>query len=238
MGNRLDNDLGNELANAQINELDHLLAIAGLGSLDAKARKGLVHYVGLLQKWNRVWNLTAVRDPATMLSRHVMDSLSLLSLIDEHLSMNASVGGPAANPAPFDLLDIGSGAGLPVLPLAIARPGLRCLSIERTDKKARFQRQVVLELGLDQVDVRSERIEQIQAQALIVTSRAFTAPAAFLELASAYTAPNGLALVMLGRAERLPETLPRGWVLLSLERVDVPGGTEQRHIAKCQMRGR
>ena len=214
--------------------LDKLLCSAGLDALDDEVRSDLLRFVALLSKWNRVWNLTAVRDPAEMVSRHIVDSLSLLSYIDEVL---AGQGDATVSAADIDLLDIGSGAGLPVLPLAIVRRGLRCLSVERTTKKARFQQQVVLELKLQGVQVRSERIQEVQAQASIVTSRAFTAPEDFLRLAAGYTTEGGVAMVMLGRAERMPDRLPAGWQLRTLERVSAPASDAERHIAVCVMRG-
>lgn len=191
-----------------------------LCALDADVRRHLVAFVELLARWNRVWNLTAVRDPHAMLERHVLDSLSLLPFIDE----------APRRPGVPDLLDIGSGAGLPVLPLAIARPALSCLSVERTDKKARFQRQAVLELGLDRVQVLSRRIETVEERASIVTSRAFTAPEAFLRLAARHTVPGGRALIMLGRAERLPADLPPPFRLERLQRI---GARQERHVAIC-----
>jgi len=201
--------------------LDTLLAGCGAtAALEAPVRRRLVAFVQLLAKWNRVWNLTAVRDPDQMLERHVLDSLGLLPFVDE---------APRLDGVP-DLLDIGSGAGLPVLPLAIARPGLACVSVERTGKKARFQRQAVLELGLDRVRVRADRIEDVGQRASIVTSRAFTAPEAFLQLAAAHVAPGGRALVMLGRAERLPERLPAPFELDRLHRLEA---RHERHVAVC-----
>ncbi len=219
-------------AQALRQELDHLLSMHSLDALGERSRADLQRFVELLSKWNRVWNLTAVRDPKEMLSRHVVDSLSLLPVIDNYIDTFVDAG-----PADVDLLDMGSGAGLPVLPLAIARRGLRCLSVERTMKKARFQRQVVLELELHDVDVRSDRIQDVHAQARIVTSRAFTAPADFLELASGYIVKGGLAIVMLGCAERMPKTLPAGWQLSSLQKVSTPASDAERHIAVCIMRG-
>ena len=211
--------------------------------IPADARERLVAFVALLAKWNRVWNLTAAADPLEMLERHVLDCLTLLPFVDAELR-EAGASGSAApplfdessagTPPAFDLIDVGSGAGLPVLVLAIARPSLACLSIERTSKKARFQRQAILELGLDAAAVRDERVEAVEASARIVTSRAFAAPGDFLAVAAPLAAPNGAALVMLGRAERLPGTLPDGW---TLERSVRTGSDPERHVAVCR-RGR
>ena len=229
---------------------------------DGDARARLVAFVELLARWNRVWNLTAVREPAEMLDRHVLDALTLLPFVDAELGAGPGTGsgagsegrnaddrdggqgrGPDAPPR-FDLIDVGSGAGLPGLVLAIVRPGLDLLSIERTSKKARFQRQAAIELGLGRAVVRDERVEAVRARAPLVTSRAFAAPAGFLTAAGALTAPGGAALVMLGRAERLPGTLPEGW---TLERTAAVAGASDRtsgaaagdgaparHVALCR----
>ena len=199
---------------------------------DADARERLVAFVALLAKWNRVWNLTAVADPLEMLERHVLDCLTLLPFVDAELGAGPPDGTPSASDPPaFDLIDVGSGAGLPGLVLAIARPSLSCLSIERTSKKARFQRQAIMELGLDRVAVRDERVEAVEARARIVASRAFAAPADFLGVAARLAAPGGAALVMLGRAERLAEPLPEGW---TLERRVRTGDDPERHVALCR----
>ena len=215
-------------------ELDRLLEAGGHRGIDESTRERLLAYVHLLAKWNRVWNLTAVREPSAMLSRHVLDSLSLLPWLDAALE---ECRGTSTAAEAVDLLDIGSGAGLPVLPLAICRPTLRCLSVERTEKKARFQRQVVLELGLKRVDVRAERIEDVPTRAHVVTSRAFTAPEAFLALAAERLLPRGVALVMLGRSEFMPDDPGPAWESARIEAVSVPGEDADRHIAVCRVRG-
>ena len=226
--------------------------------VDGAARERLVAFVELLARWNRVWNLTAVREPAEMLDRHVLDALTLLPFVDAELGAGPGAGSGGRNaddrdggegrdpdaPPRFDLIDVGSGAGLPGLVLAIVRPGLDLLSIERTSKKARFQRQAAIELGLGRAVVRDERVEAVRARAPLVTSRAFAAPAGFLTAAGPLTAPGGAALVMLGRAERLPGTLPDGWALERTAAVAgasgaMPGaaagdGAPARHVALCR----
>jgi len=122
---------------------------------------------------------------------------------------------------------------LPVLPLAIANPDLSFASVETNGKKIRFQRQVLMELGLNNVELLHSRIESADVHARNVTSRAFTAPAAFLEVASRCSAPTSQAIIMLGHAERLPDTLPKPWTLKTLHAVDVPGEFGARHVAVC-----
>jgi len=133
----------------------------------------------------------------------------------------------------FDVLDIGSGAGLPVLPLAIAHPELSFVSVETNGKKIRFQRQVIMELGLKNVELMHERIESVELQANNVTSRAFTAPADFLNTASQSSHSQTQAIIMLGQADRLPSPLPQPWELKTLQQVDVPGEFAARHVAVC-----
>ncbi len=194
---------------------------AGIGP---DARDRLVRYVELLAKWNRVWNLTAVRDPIEMIDRHLVDCLTLLPFL------GTRADGDSESSA-FDLIDVGSGAGLPGIVLAAARPELRVLSVERTAKKARFQRQAVLQLGLPGVEVRGARVEDVHERARIVTSRAFASPRDFLAVAAPLSVPGGVALVMLGRAERLPEPPPSPWTLERLERT---GTDPERHVAVCR----
>jgi len=130
-------------------------------------------------------------------------------------------------------MDVGSGAGLPVLPLAIAFPNLNFVSVETNGKKVRFQRQVVLELGLKNVEVLQERIESIKLLANAVTSRAFAAPGHFLELTTKNCVEGGRGIIMLGQADRMPSSLPQPWQLEALERLVVPGEFGQRHVAIC-----
>ncbi len=111
-------------------------------ALDETARGQLVHYLQLLARWNRAYNLTAVRDPREQVARHLLDSLAILPWVTR---------GP--------VLDLGTGAGLPGIPLAIARPELAFTLLDSNGKKTRFVRQAVLELGLAQVEVLQIRLE-------------------------------------------------------------------------------
>lgn len=207
----------------------------------------LCGYVELLFKWNRIYNLTAVRTQPDMMSRHILDSLSLCPWIDG------------------SVVDLGSGAGLPVIPLAIAKPRCRFISIESNGKKTRFQHQALLELDVSNVEVRQIRAESLAANTLfenaqpadIVVSRAFTAPSDFLTVASPLLKSSGVALVMLGHTEKLSNkvsdtlktkkvsdtvkadalkavSLPAPFVLETLHRVDIPGVDAERHVAVCR----
>jgi len=225
-------------ATALRHRLDEGLAQLGgaAAALDEAARDRSVRFVVLLAKWNRVHNLTAVRDPCDMIGRHVLDSLALLPMIDAAWANGCETGpDAAASSAAPDLINIGSGGGLPVLPLAIGRPDLVCLSGDAVEKKIRFQRQALLELALTNVEARHARIETVDAAAGIVVSRAFAAPADFLRVAAGHTAAGGTVLVMLGQRDRLPETLPEPFTLEGLEPLDIPFGSGPRHVAVCRV---
>ncbi len=180
-------------------------------------------YLQLMGKWNRAYNLTAVREIDQMIPRHIIDSLSLLP----HLR----TGEASTDEDHIDVIDIGSGAGLPVIPLAIVHPQLKFLSIESNGKKTRFQQQAKVELGLPNLTVLQERVENVQAQASCVVSRAFTAPEKFLAIAQGLCKPGGQVLIMLGKADKMPEALAEPFVLESIEKVSIAGVESERHIA-------
>ena len=196
-------------------------------SLTPEQTEKLIEFNELLNKWTKRFNLVSVNSLDNSISRHVLDALSIGPYIQkpsdcDELHKNV-----------YDLLDVGSGAGLPVLPLAISYPTLKFLSVEPNGKKERFQRQVILELGLKNLDVINERIESVQRQANNVTSRAFTAPNRFLELTTEQCVPGGRGIIMLGQAERMPTSLPTPWQLDFVERLKVPGEFGERHVALC-----
>lgn len=197
--------------------------------LSADTREKMLRFVQLLEKWNRVYNLTAIKKPHAMLQRHVLDSLVLcrwLPSTSEKRQYNA------------DVVDVGSGAGLPVIPLALARPDLQFASIESNGKKTRFQQQVLVELGLRNVQILNQRVEDVAVQGelrtAVVTSRAFSAPHDFLRTAQPLCAADSLAIIMLGHAERLQTPLPEPFFLQELVPVDIPGNSAARHVAVCR----
>ena len=126
----------------------------------------LLAYHQLLLKWNRAYNLTAVRDPLEMISRHLVDSLSILPWVGSGR-----------------LLDVGSGPGLPGIPLAICRPDLNVTTLDSNGKKTRFQQQVRIELGLQNLTVINGRVEQVDTDPFdMIVSRAFASIADMLTL--------------------------------------------------------
>jgi 16S rRNA (guanine527-N7)-methyltransferase len=176
----------------------------------------LTTFLSLLQRWNRVYNLTAVRDLVDMVPRHVLDSMA----VARHLR-------------PHRVLDVGSGAGLPGVPLAVVCPDLEFILLDSNAKRTRFLTQVKAELALDNVEVVSARVERYNRGVKYdtVISRAFAAPAAFVQLAGHLTATDGILLSMQGREDGLTDkTLPAGYRLDQMFRIAVPGSTAQRHL--------
>ncbi|GHC22430.1 ribosomal RNA small subunit methyltransferase G [Kushneria pakistanensis] len=182
-----------------------------------EVRERLLAFVTLLHKWNRAYNLTAVRDIETMVTRHLLDSLAILPWIE----------GPG-------LLDVGSGAGLPGIVIAIVRPDIALTSIDSNGKKIRFQRQVAFELGLDNVTPVHDRVEALSGVAFEqITSRAFAAPEAFVTLTRSLLAENGHWLAMAGRVDDI--TLPQDVRLVQTWPLDIPGEQAQRHLLKMDI---
>jgi 16S rRNA (guanine527-N7)-methyltransferase len=147
-----------------------------------EAQQQLLAYVQLLNKWNKVYNLTAVRDPQEMITLHLLDSLSVLPYVNRNT-----------------LLDVGSGGGLPGIVMAICRPDLQVTTIDTVQKKAIFMRQVKGELGLSNLQVVHARVEQYQAEPFDqIISRAFSELALFIKLTQHLLAKNGEWLAMKG----------------------------------------
>lgn len=185
-------------------------------TLPADAQARLLAYLGLLQKWNRVYNLTAVRDAHRMVSQHLLDCLAV-----------------APHVAAERLLDVGSGAGLPGIPLALALPDARMTLLDSNHKKAAFLRQVVTELKLGNTEVVCERAETWRPpQGFgVVISRAFSDLAEFVSLAGRHVAPGGRLFAMKGvhPYEEIAQ-LPQGWQVLQVIPLQIPGLRAQRHL--------
>jgi 16S rRNA (guanine527-N7)-methyltransferase len=189
------------------------LADLGLNVPDSAQQK-LLAFRDLLLKWNKTYNLTALRDPAQAISHHLLDSLAILPQLD---------GG--------NLLDVGSGGGLPGIPLAIARPELQICMVDTVQKKTTFLQQAVIELGLKNVTVNHARVEEMQGQYAQITSRAFAELGLFVSLTRHLLAPNGRWLAMKGiRPDDELKGLPADIVLEAIIPLTVPGLGAERHL--------
>lgn len=200
-------------------QLQEGLAALGL-DLSGAVQAKLLDYVTLLKKWNRVYNLTAIRDESEMVTQHLLDSLSVLPVVPE----SALAGRRWA--------DVGSGPGLPGIPLALARPDLDMTLIEAVEKKSAFQRQAKIELGLKNIAVVSDRVEEVPGGLFdAVVSRAFADLATFVDLAGHLLGQNGRLYAMKGLVpEDEMSRLPAGWAVLDCARLNVPGLVAQRHL--------
>lgn len=187
-------------------------------SLDSEAADRMLDYVELLRYWNRSFNLTAVRDPAQMVSRHLLDSVALLPW----------VRGPA-------LLDVGSGAGLPGLVLAMARPHLDVTLLDPALKRTRFLSHAVRTLALPRVRVVRARLQDYAPGFGFdtVTARASLALEVLLQAAPALLTPGGHLLAMQGRATQPIPPPPAGGRVQRV-RLRVPGVAAERHLMVVQ----
>jgi 16S rRNA (guanine527-N7)-methyltransferase len=196
--------------------LERGLAALGL-DLPAAALERLLAYAALLGKWNKVYNLTAIRDPEQIITHHLLDSLAVLP----HLA------------AVRTLADVGSGGGLPGIPLAITRPELAVTSIETVSKKASFQQQARIELGLTNFTPLCVRVEQVRPEIPFdgVISRAFSDLADFVHLVGHLTAPEGHLYAMKGVYPREEiAALPAGWAMDKSIELQVPNLDAERHL--------
>jgi len=197
-----------------------LEALAARGvALPAHARDVLAAYLALLAKWNRTYNLTAIREPERMVTHHVLDSLVVLPHLPVHDRLT--------------LLDVGSGGGLPGIPLAIARPGWRVVLLDSNHKKGAFLQQAVIELGLANAEAVTARVEDYAPNAPfdVVISRAYSDLATFARASAPHLARGGHAIAMKGA---LPDDeiarLPAAMRLTGSPALSVPGLDAQRHL--------
>lgn len=201
-------------------KLDAGLMEAGL-DLPERVRVRLMDYLVLLQKWNKVHNLTAIREPEEMVTLHLLDSLSVLP----HIKALCQPGGSTR------LLDVGSGAGLPGIPLALCMPELQVTVMDSSQKKASFMRQAKAELDIANLEVVCGRVEQYQPESRfdLVISRAFSELDLFFQLTRHLLAPDGMWLAMKGvyPYDELSQMNVQPEEVISLK---VPGLHAQRHL--------
>jgi len=185
--------------------------------LSQAQQQQLLDYVALMAKWNKVYNLTSVRDPAEMLTRHIIDSLAILPYLN----------------AP-SLLDVGTGGGLPGIPAAIARPDCAITLLDSNSKKTRFLQQVKAELGLSNVTVVHGRVEQVSLpQFAIITARAFASIDDIIRLAGQHCQPGGELVLMKGvYPEQELQFDSQAFHLRDVVSLTVPACDGERHLVR------
>jgi len=176
----------------------------------------LLAYIALIAKWNKVYNLTAIRDPERMVVEHVLDSLTVWPHVRPHR-----------------ILDVGSGAGLPGIPLAIAHADCQITLLDSNHKKCAFLQQAVIELSLSNVVVVCDRIEALHGSDRFdtIVSRAFAETQHFARVGLPHLAPQGVLVAMKGlhpheELAQLPDTVK----LESVQPLSVPGLDARRHV--------
>jgi 16S rRNA (guanine527-N7)-methyltransferase len=190
-------------------------------TLSAGQHQKLLAYLALMAKWNRTYNLTAVRDPAQMMTHHLLDSLAAVSAFAQ-----------ADN-----VLDVGAGGGLPGIVLAIwaaeARPGMKVSMIDTVHKKTAFLTQAKAELQLSNVSVYTARVEQLQVEQQfdVITSRAFAELNDFINWSNHLLQPGGRYIAMKGvMPQEEIARLPDGWKVEKTQALNVPGLDAERHL--------
>lgn len=204
-------------------------------SLPEATQRQLLGHLALVERWNKAYNLTAVRDRQAMLTQHLLDSLAVVPALRRQLAARVASpqapGGLAAKSGPARLLDVGSGAGLPGAVLAAVEPGWSVSCVDAVGKKAVFIRQVAAELGLPNLQALHARIEQVSDPTGfdVITSRAFASLSDFVSLTAPLLSPAGCWMAMKGK---VPEdelaALPSTVDVFHVEPISVPGLEAQR----------
>ncbi len=197
-------------------------------NLNVDVRTKLLAYLALMQKWNRTYNLTAIRDPLSMVTHHLLDSLVTVPYLD-------------AAGAALRVADVGSGAGLPGIPLALARPAWQVTLNDRNSKKAAFLRHAKAELGLLNVEVHEGAVEHWQPRERYdcVITRAFAALDDFVSRCRHLVAPGGFLAAMKGAwpEDAATTALPQHVSCSEVHRLRVPLLEAERHLVVCRLLG-
>ncbi|MBA2057562.1 16S rRNA (guanine(527)-N(7))-methyltransferase RsmG [Psychrobacter cryohalolentis] len=217
MGNIHIDPTGFVKLGAQLPTLANILAqaIDELGlTLNAQQQRSLLLYLDQLLLWNKAYNLTAITDPVEALIKHVIDCLAIIT----HLPSGS-------------LLDIGTGAGLPAVIIAICQPERSCTALDSNQKKIRFIKQVSSELGLSNMQPIASRIEAHEASYDVITSRAFASLIDFVAVAEPRLADNGYLCAMKGKApsEEELDALNNDWQFKTIK-LNVPRLHDSRHL--------
>ena len=219
--------------NAPVVDLSAALAagLRALGlALDAAAQRRLLEYLALLQRWNAAINLTALREPAQMLTHHLLDSLAVLTPLRRELAARGLDG--AAR-----ILDVGTGAGLPGVVLAIAEPDWQVTCVDAVAKKAAFVTQAAALLGLPNLRAQHARVQGLEGPFDVVTARAFAALADFVTWSRRALVPGGLWMAMKGRVPQDEIAALPDWVeVFHVEPLVVPGLDAERCLVWLRRR--
>lgn len=184
--------------------------------LTADQQQQLLAFIALLKKWNSTYNLTALRHDQAVVSHHILDSLTLLPYLKQARG----------------LIDVGSGGGMPGIPVAIARPELPIALLDANSKKTSFLQQAIIELGLTNVQIITARVETMVGEQFdIITSRAFAELSDFVRITKQLMAKNGQWVAMKGvypyaEIDRLPEDI----AVSSVDKLTVPHLDAERHM--------
>ena len=192
----------------------------------------LLDYLSLIQKWTKVYNLTAVRDPAEMLTHHLLDSLAVVMPLRQQLvDMPSADASSSKGEAGIHLLDVGSGAGLPGVVIAICCPDITVHCVDTVAKKAAFIQQVAVTLKLPNLKGVHARVENLTDSYQVVSSRAFASLLDFTNWSVQALAEQGIWMAMKGKhpAEEIA-ALPRNVSVFHVEQLDVPGLGAERCI--------
>ena len=198
-------------------QLEAYLAAINLPAT-AEQKKQLIDFVGMLNKWNKAYNLTSVRDPEAMLIRHIMDSL----VVSKHLQGER-------------FIDVGTGPGLPGIPLAIMNPNKTFVLLDSLGKRIRFQKQVAFELGIHNISSVESRVEAYQPEQKFdgVLSRAFASIQDMLTWCHHLPTENGQYYALKGQLnDEEMQQIPAGFVVKDIIELKVPKLDEQRHLLK------
>nr|WP_237732943.1 16S rRNA (guanine(527)-N(7))-methyltransferase RsmG [Shewanella schlegeliana] len=198
-------------------QLNDYLAEVGLTATEQQKQQ-LVDFVGMLNKWNKAFNLTSVRDPEQMLIRHIMDSL----VVSPHLEGKR-------------FIDVGTGPGLPGIPLAILNPDKEFVLLDSLGKRIRFQKQVQFELGINNISSIESRVEAYQPEELFdgVLSRAFASIQDMLHWCQHLPKADGCFYALKGQlSEEEMSQMPKGFVVTDTIELNVPKLEEQRHLLR------
>jgi len=186
-------------------------------NVTVEAQEKLIAYLQLMLKWNKAYNLTAIRELDSMVIRHVLDSLSIL---------------PYINQSP--VLDVGTGAGLPGIPLALCLPDYQFVLLDSNGKKTRFLTQAKIELGIENIEVIHSRIEDYKPDFRfeMITCRAFAALNTILDLTQHLVTSSTRVMAMKGK-EEMP-VLAEGYTQLAQHELQVPWLDEERRLIEIQ----